>query len=276
MKAQNRVWPIFSLLVFAGILVGCSTAKQVQSVWRDKKIAIGGQGRGWGERTAFYDEKNHLILAVANDSEALYLRIFTADRRLQQAMRHLGMTLWFDPEGGKEKSFGIRFPTEGGMPGPGRAGMDRHAERKPEKEPFLGLEPEVREEAELLFPATGNNMIMSVRALEQTGMRLKMGQEKNLLVYELKIPFSDPTGVLPFRLAGRSGQCIGIGLFVGGSDADKPPPGPSGEEGGMRPGPQGGGPGGMPPPQDMGKGGRPESLEIWIRVRLADGRGRGK
>lgn len=267
MKIQST-WLRFLFLIFLGLVPGCSTATQVQSSWRDKEIASVGQSRDWVGQAVFYDEKNHLTMNVLNDNDALYLRISTFDRMLQQTMLHPGITLWFDPAGGQEKAFGIRFPA--GLPAtPIRADMGRPGVRKPEGDLSVVLSSEGLDEVELLSKGKERGMLMLISELEPTGLSLKITMDKNILFYELKIPLRNQSALLPFYLSDSGRQCIGIGIFTDGAGGEMPSSPSFGHGGGRPHRPEEGGPGGMPP-LGMGRRKMPDPLRIWTQVRLAD------
>ena len=101
--------PLTLLLLAAMLVGGCGSTTTLQSTSPDREITVDGSTEDWqGALTLI--EKKKLSLGVLNDGEFLYLALVTRDRQLINQMMIRGLTVWFDAEGGKEKTFGIRFP----------------------------------------------------------------------------------------------------------------------------------------------------------------------
>ena len=96
------------ILISNFLLAGC-TKLELTSQWRDGLVAIDGENREWTGATT-YLEDNNAAIGLLNDEEYLYVSLLTMDRMLQNQIMRAGFTLWFDPNGGKDKTFGIRFP----------------------------------------------------------------------------------------------------------------------------------------------------------------------
>ena len=106
------------LLLVVLLLGGCGGTETLQSKSLDRDITVDGAVADWqGALTPI--EKKNLSLGLLNDGEFLYVSLVSRDRQVVSQMMSRGFTIWFDAEGGKEKTFGIRFPlglmASGGM-----------------------------------------------------------------------------------------------------------------------------------------------------------------
>jgi hypothetical protein len=116
---------VLFLIILVVFLNGCRKPVEIQSKWLDKKIVIDADDTDWANYPYFYDEKSQSCLGLYNDNENLYLHFQTMDRKIQKQIERIGLTIWFNEQGGKEKGLGLSFPAGGG-PGrfapPGRDG----------------------------------------------------------------------------------------------------------------------------------------------------------
>ena len=96
------------LLVF---IFNSECAKQIElsSAWRDSEIFIDGIDNEWGSAT-IYAAKAKVSITLINDSQDIYIQLCSRDRQVHAQILGMGLTIWFDPDGGKKKTFGIRFP----------------------------------------------------------------------------------------------------------------------------------------------------------------------
>ena len=108
----NRPTPSLALLLLAALLFGgCGSTTALQSTSLDREITVDGQIEDWqGALTPI--EKKNLSLGLLNDGTYLYLALVLRDRQQVNQMMALGFTVWFDADGGKEKTLGIRFRSD--------------------------------------------------------------------------------------------------------------------------------------------------------------------
>lgn len=92
-----------------GSLYGCRNP-EIMSSRRDREITIDGMDQDWQGIPFYYNEKNHLRITMVNDDRFLYITMAATIRKMRHQIESGGFTLWFDPTGGKEKTFGLRFP----------------------------------------------------------------------------------------------------------------------------------------------------------------------
>ncbi len=268
---KNSSTVTLTLLLLAALLVGgCGSTTALQSTSPDREITVDGSAEDWqGALTPI--EKKKLSLGVLNDGEFLYLALVTSDRQLINQMMIRGLTVWFDAEGGKEKTFGIRFPL--GLMESGAQFSPRETQQSPDvrRELFEGSLDELdivrSEDKSTRFPR---------QAIPRLHVTAKMNA--GTLVYELQIPLRT-SETHAFAIDAEPGDVIGLGLETpeinreamrqGGRGGGR---GGGGRGGGGR---GGGGRGGFGGGGQGGRGGRgapqqqPESLKLWTTVELA-------
>jgi hypothetical protein len=267
-------WWRFSLLALGSALgllgaVACSSMMSFQTTsdFPKRQIAIDGKTDGWvGELYVVPNET--LNLGFQNDRDNLYICLVAVDRmtRLQIAMQ--GLIVWFNPQGKKEKVFGIKYPV-GISPGDwpkqlGPAGGDDFIEESLKKNAnsleILGSEKEPPQKMELS---------------EARGIEIKIVPSTATLVYQLRIPFQR-TPDHPLAIGAEPGQVVAVGFESPEINPNKFPKGPTeGQPGGGRRPPMGGGYG----PGRMGGYGMPRmltSLGFWAIVQTAPGGGQNQ
>jgi hypothetical protein len=256
-----------SLLKYASIVVlltlpllGCGDT-ELESRWRDREVTIDGNGNDWEGATVYFENEN-MTIGLLNDQDFLYLFLASDDRDIQRRLVMRGLTVWFDPDGGKDRIFGIRFPL--GMQDPGMPLAFRE-ETKPDREGFNEMYKKTLNELEIIGPGEHDRLRTSV--VGDHGISVKLGESDEHLAYELKVPLSR-TVEHPHAIGSTAGKTIGVGFETtrlnreimkdrfGGRMGSG---GRSG--GGMRPG--GGPPGGIK------RGPIAEGLELWAVVNLA-------
>lgn len=88
---------------------GCAP-QNINSVWTREKIVANGTEDEWGEAPQYYDADRSVMIRVRDGNEAIYLCFSTTDDALARQLAMSGLTLWIDPLGGKDKTFGIHLP----------------------------------------------------------------------------------------------------------------------------------------------------------------------
>jgi hypothetical protein len=259
------------------LLNGCADAIELDSLWRDRDVTIDGDLTEWEGFTHFIEEA-HATVGVLNDEEHLYLSLASSNQSTQRQVLALGLTVWFDPDGGKERAFGIRFPL-------GMATMDRSAlagRRRPDPEELDKLLEEVELELEIIPAAGGEPHRLPMPVAYTGGIDVRVKRSNGTLAYELKVPLSAATGH-PYAIGTESGATIGVGLETPEIDMGERPGmggGPRGGSMGRGGGPgRGGGDGGggrgggkMPGGGRQRGGSRPEPpapLEAWVKIHMA-------
>ena len=185
------------------------------------------------------------------------------------------MILWFDPSGGKKKTFGINFPI-----GRQDAQMNPREKMNPdEKQDPAQMRQQFQaalDELEILQGGQKEPLRISVDNMK--GIEVSLNRASGLLIYEAKVPLLNSQDY-PFSIGIHDGSLIGVGLEVPKMDMNQRPGGMGGRSGMVGRGGTGGGMGGR---GGMGGGtggpggaGRPmantqQAIKIWATVQLAD------
>jgi len=211
---------------------------QFQSGWRDKDIKIDGRSDDWVGSLRYVDKQN-ISLGVVNDSDYLYICLAAEDQALISRILRQGMILWFNPEGGKEKTVGIKYPIGRQMIPPEEREMKRPgSEAAPQKKrptPMaISNELEILQDSKVPIRTSIENL---------KGIQISLKRSTGLIVYEVKIPLKKNQDI-PFGIGAENSSEIGIGIEVPkmSMTMNRAAGGVSGRGGGM--GGRGGGMGG--------------------------------
>ena len=261
--------------------VGCKKL-ELTSGWKDREITIDGENADW-ENALTYIENKGIAIGLLNDEAYLYACLTTGDRQILRQMITKGFTLWLDSEGGKGKTFGLKYPVglmESGMPMRDKAPDRRAGQDDLSWERLQTLL--VMSTTKLEFLGPGKNEVTPMALAELTGIDLKVGLSEGTFVYECKIPLT-VNDSYPYGIGIVNGGPIGIGCEIPEIDrASMREEMAARGGGGMRGGGGGGGRmgGGMRGGGRMGGGGggmrgrgfeMQETLKLWAIVQLASG-----
>jgi len=273
-RAKIRGWMLrpagFALAASVMIaFAGCKTFNTYSADSRpvSRAISIDGKTDDW-QGDLYVVPNERMSIGFLNDRENLYICLLSSDTTIRSQIMSQGFTVWFDPKGGKEKAFGIRYPL--GSP-------DGQLPRMPMGEM---KEPPVAESSassldEFEIVKSEKDPIQKMGFSQVKGLELKVASSTGLIVYEMKIPLAASADI-PVAVGAEPGKSIGIGFETGKIDTSKMPRGgtPPGGDGTIRP-PAGGG------QEEIGAMGRrggagsrlglPDSLRVWALVQLAVG-----
>ena len=190
-----------------GLAAAC---KQVElaSGWAADGVEVDGVNDEWIGAITYF-EKQDVTVGLLNDEEFLYVSLVTSGPVGRQAMA-TGLTVWFDPDGGKDEWYGIRFPVPpepserlsndrgGGRPGGGRGASSRSLDRL--------------REVELVGPGDLNRRRLPrpVRG----GLEVAIRNNGPTFVYELKVALARNDDYR-MGLGVEPGSEIGVGLMTG-------------------------------------------------------------
>jgi hypothetical protein len=258
------------LFLFLIMLAGCGQEKlELNSDWRNRQIIVDGKSDDWVGAMYYFEDEN-ISLGLLNDENFLYACLIAEDQSIRTQVMRQGLTLWFDPNGGKKKTFGIKFPL--GMQARGRLGRPGFPTRMESdergQEQFQERFEEAMTELEILGPGKDESKRMSVE--EAKGINIIVRPLSGMLVYELKVPLRQ-SEEHPYAVGAKPGDTIGIGFLSPKQQAGRQ----GGRMGGGWPGGGRGGFGGMPGGRGMPGGGRmygmPRTIKVWAVVQLAAG-----
>jgi hypothetical protein len=101
------------ILILVGALCVTGYAKDkdnpIESRWATAPASIDGMSTEWGEVPMNTYKKTDVDYAFMNDGENLFILLTFQNPKFLSSISWTGMTVWFSPEGKKEKDLGIRF-----------------------------------------------------------------------------------------------------------------------------------------------------------------------
>ncbi len=275
MTKRYDIWllcTIFSL--GAGFLSGCATTHKMTSTgFSGAGMIIDGSDADWPTPLQYYDKSDQAGVRVMNDRKSISI-CFSADEiKLKKKLMMTGLTFWLDPEGGKNKVFGVHIITRESPRGP-LPGREKPDNARVNKKGAPGFE--FPNGLDVTYPHTTGPLRMTIAEARNVGIEAvsKAGTDGKIVV-EAKIRF-DADEVLSQL---KPGMEMGIGFETGkmempgrmgpsdnGNGMGMPERFGSGPpDGGMEPG-MGRGPGGGRPPEMK----KEKSWAVWIKVKLAD------
>ena len=106
---MNKFFPVLLILVLVFFITSSCSRLELESTWKDRDIVLDGKGGDWlGAK--YYFEDLSISVGLINDTQHLYVSMMTENPMARAQMMRQGLTVWLDPEGGKKKIFGIKFP----------------------------------------------------------------------------------------------------------------------------------------------------------------------
>ena len=253
---------VFFILIIFPLFAGCKGLLEVSSVQRTGEIAIDGNISDWKDSLTYLKEYN-LSIGIQHDNDNLYFCMTTNDRQLLRQIMIFGITVWFDPDAGTGKVFGIRYP------------LPRQAEES-DRIPHTGEDlnrarpgmnfSQQPQEAVIYEPGSKEGTLVSI--IELADLCMRIGFEKNNFVYECKIPLRRKSASL-YSIGIDSQDKISIGIETGTREPNRPRTEgqPRGE--GMNPDGRGGMRSGRRSGAERPDGGEPfKQLSFWTLVLL--------
>ena len=120
-------WAATAVAVVILLASGCIRTPRLDSHWPAASIHVDGADTDWSDRRYVLETLN-VTVAVANDSNYLYLCVVTSDHSVQMQVVRRGIELWIDPRGyppfelDSPVGLGLRLPVPdrpmGGMSNP--------------------------------------------------------------------------------------------------------------------------------------------------------------
>ena len=266
-KESKRIFPgrlsaLFSiLLLLTFLLVGCGNSQlELNSNWRDREITVDGKSADWRGAMLFFEDDN-VSVGLLNDENFFYICMIVEDQFMRTQVMRQGFTLWFDPDGGKEKTFGIKYPLGMQASGTGMRRDEQNLERSSQapRRPMIELE--------ILGP--GKDELKKMPIAEAKGIDIIVEFSSGMLVYELKVPLIQ-SEQHSYAIGAETGSSVGIGLEAPKMEKSDMRRQMSGERGGGGPsGGMRGGAGGSGMPGGGRRSQMRKPLKIWAVVHLA-------
>ncbi len=197
---KNRIGLGLPILFLASLMAGGCGTVGVKSVWMEKAPPFSGDIQGWnGGVTEVNGPK--VSLGAANNEDSLFLAMVFRDTDTEEnpdsslPVTSVGLTAWFDPEGGSAKAFGIQFPEVTTEDTTGATAVTAQGPAAPPSpgapSPAQGTAPQggfIPEDLEIL-DGQGGTVTITSQALAQNGFESWAAYLDNYtFVYEIKIP----------------------------------------------------------------------------------------
>ncbi len=184
------------------LLAGCGGAAPLTSSAPGELIVVDAQLNEWGGKLKTLSSQDGLLVGVQNDDNHLYLSLSTRNAASIGSIMRAGLIIWVDPAGGKEKTFGIRFPLGLSMDETGErrlgegAAADRvRIERSTQEVEIIGADGQVIRRHKDSIP----------------GIAAAVEADRGVLTYEIQVPLAHTDGVL-YAIGTKPGQEIGVGI----------------------------------------------------------------
>ena len=93
----------------ACLLLATGCGKKIESKWTKQALAVDGKAEDGEFPYEYWFKDERVALAVMNDGEYIYFLFSAGSRALVRTLSELGVVLWFDPAGEKNKVYGLRL-----------------------------------------------------------------------------------------------------------------------------------------------------------------------
>jgi hypothetical protein len=110
MKSKQFIFVSLACILSGVFIAGCSRPKLFSS-WRYHEITIDGRYMDWDEAASYYNQGLKVVLNLVNDADYMYICLISRNRTIESRMMESSFIIWFDSDGGKNKLFGVCFPT---------------------------------------------------------------------------------------------------------------------------------------------------------------------
>ena len=254
------------LAVLLSILLDTSCGGvKLESTPRDRPIIIDGKAAEWQDSLTVV-EQAQMAVGLSNDEHDLYICITSWNQDVNLQAMNLGFTLWFDPAGRDEKTFGVEYPIMEDL----IQSKDRPASG--DVVPLPDATGRTAARLAVRGPLPWDRHIMALS--DAPGLQVSVSSLNGTFVYELKVPLQRVVGMTLETTrapAYRQEQGQAAGPRAGGGGAGRGG-GMGGGMGGRRHGGTGGGmPGGGAAPRQAGPESPriPKPLRVTAKVRLA-------
>ncbi len=203
---------IFILFLLTIFFIACGQF-QLSSIWRDREVTIDGKHDEWLNSLMYFEEDN-ISLGLLNDESFMYICMIVENPMIRSQIMRQGFTLWFDPDGGKKRIFGIKFPIgmseEMQMRGMREGDVPMKPKRE-EQDPERVRQAPMRQMTELEIIGPGKDESVRMPIEQAKGINVTINSSSGSLVYELKIPLSQDEQK-PYAVGAKAGSSIRIRL----------------------------------------------------------------
>ena len=100
---------LFLMMIFTVVTMSFSKDETVDSKWVAAPPSIDGMNTEWGDVSLISYKKAKIDYAFMNDAENLFVLFIFRDPKFLSSIDWTGLTIWFSPQGEKEKDLGIKL-----------------------------------------------------------------------------------------------------------------------------------------------------------------------
>jgi hypothetical protein len=241
------------------------------SDWRTPELKSNNPDSAWAVTSTYSWKDENILLGLQNDADRLVILLKTRDRATQMTILRAGLTIWLDPTGQKNKTFGIHYPI-------GRQGSfaPRGKGQRPDTASIEMKEQMTQMPDSLELIRRSERVKAPIKS--DLGVTAITSNAYGTITYLISVPIK-VTADSAFGINAAPGSTISLGFETGNNnyggekgDRERPGEGPEGGYGGRGGfgGDWGGGGRGQGRPPGMGPGGLNfEPVDFWTKVILA-------
>ena len=98
----------FSFVIMFSCIFSYGKDEIIKSQWASSPPKIDGLDQDWTAMN-LYSQKNNIKLGLRNDEKYLYILFCFTNPKYLSTVELTGLTVYFNPEGKKDKDFGLNF-----------------------------------------------------------------------------------------------------------------------------------------------------------------------
>ena len=168
------------IAIFATGFFSCVGNTPYVSELNNNQVSIDGYSMEWTGDLRTLDNST-LAYGIKHDNENLYICIKNTSRRFSREMLTKGFYIWFDEKGKSKKRIGIKFPI-------GLSPQEMRNNMRSENWNNFNFQQIVPTEFE--FNISENEKMIMPLMNNGKNIKIEMMSDSDILVYEIKIPFS--------------------------------------------------------------------------------------
>jgi hypothetical protein len=215
-KKSMLWWAICILL--GGLLSGPALAKdeQVTSTWTASAPKVDGQAEDWAGLSRSLDKSSQVEYAVCNDGENLYVLLIFKNPRSLSTIGLTGITLFFSPEGKRDKDRGVRFIRRDVDANQLIAALEKQGQTlTEERKQELRARNQYRLYDSHIIDGDGKTIAQAVGSGRSLPPVFRVGSEGSAVVYEFRLPLSGREDH-PAAIGTAPGRALKVGFEWGG------------------------------------------------------------
>ena len=191
---------LLAVIAIAGMSIfsACGSTQELVSTWPSQNITIDGKINDWAGSLVAYPDDNYSI-GFKNDNNNVYVCFTTSSRQLIGRIIASGLNVSFESATDASKNYTLKFPLVSQrslleiMTAFGAEGLAKES---------IGTLYQDLLNRQIQFSIIQKEVENTVPIKNTEGIEVKMNIDKDLLIYELKVPlantkYSFPVGALP-------------------------------------------------------------------------------